>query len=108
MPRSRLPSTVLGGELDQVGAVIEGHDLDVLGQDLLVQFLGLGLDALEHILGLFAGAQQDDAFHRVILFLIAEFAQARRDADLDLADILQQHRRAVVHRHHDIADILGA
>ena len=39
-------------------------------------------------------------------FSIAELAQARRDADLDLADILHQHRRAVIHRQHDIADVL--
>ena len=30
---------------DQVAAVVEGNDFDVLGQDLLVEFLGLRLDA---------------------------------------------------------------
>ena len=106
MPRSRLCSTICVVSVDQVGAVVEGKDLDVLGQDLLVEFLGLGLDALQDILGLLAGAQQDDAFHRVVLLLVAELAQARRDADLHPADILDQHRRAVVHRQHDVADVL--
>ena len=106
MPRSRLSFHHAGGQRDQVGAVVEGHDLDVLGQDLFVELLGLGLDALQDVLGLFAGSHQDDAFHGVILFLEAELAQARRDADLHPADILHQHRRAVVHRQHDIADVL--
>ena len=35
----------LRGQRDQVAAVVEGNDLDVLGQDLLVELLGLGLDA---------------------------------------------------------------
>ena len=93
-------------QFDQVAAVVEGQDLDVLGQDLLVEFLGLRFDALQDVLGFLAGAQQDDAFHGVILLLKAELAQARRDADHHAADILDQHRRAVVHRQHDVADVL--
>ncbi len=92
--------------VDQVAAVVERHDLDVLGQDVIVEFLRLRLDPLEHVLCLLAGAQQDDAFDRVILLADAELAQPRRDADDDMADILDQHRRALVHRQHDIADIL--
>ena len=39
-------------------------------------------------------------------FLIAELAQPRRDADGDAADVLDQHRHAVVHRQDDVADVL--
>jgi hypothetical protein len=105
MPRSRFSLHDVGRQVDQIGPVVIGNDLDVLGQELLVQFLRLRLDALEHVLGLFAGAQQDDAFDRVVLLLVAELAQPRRDADDHAADILEQHRRAVVHGQDDIADV---
>ncbi len=82
-------------------------DLHVLGQDAVVQLAGLGLDPLQHVLRLLAGAHEDDAFHRVVLGLEAEFAEPGGDADLDAADVLDQHRRAVVDRQHDVADVLG-
>ena len=91
---------------NQVSAVVEGNNLDVLGQDCVVEFPGLGLDPLQHVLGLFTRSQQDDALHGVVLFFVAELAQARGDADDDTAHVLDQHRRAVVNRHHHIADVL--
>ncbi len=45
MPRSRLRLDGVGGEVDQVAAIVVGMDLYVRGQDLLVQFFGLGFDA---------------------------------------------------------------
>ena len=96
----------VGGQLDQVDAVVERMNLDVLGQDVVVELLRLRLDPLQHVLGLFAGALQDHALHRVVLFLVAELAQSRSDADDHVRDILHQHRRAVVHRQHHVADVL--
>ena len=81
-------------------------DLDVLRQDLLVEFLRLRLDPLQHVLGLRAGTQRDHALHRVVLLLETELAQPRRDADHHPTDILDQHRVAVVHRQHHVADVL--
>ena len=78
----------LGGEGDQVGAVVVRMDFDILGQDDVIEFLGLGLDAFQDVLGFFAGAQEDDAFHGVVLLLVAEFTEARGDADDHAADIL--------------------
>ena len=63
-------------QLDQIGPVVKRHDLDVLGQDLFVEFLRLRLDAFQNVLRFFAGAQEDHAFHRVVLLLVAELAQA--------------------------------
>ena len=72
-----------------------------------VELLRLRFDPLQHILGLLAGAQQDDAFDRVVLLLEAELAQARSDADRrPRPTSFTQHRRAVVHREHDVADVL--
>ena len=85
--------------------VVERNDLDVLGQDLLVELPRLRFDPLQHVLCLLARAQQDDAFDGVVLLLVAELAQARGDADGDAADILEQDGRAVVHGQHDVADV---
>ncbi len=71
----------VGGELHQFAAVVVGVDLDVLGQDVLVELLGLCLDAFQHILRLLAAPHQDDAFDRIIVLLEAELAQARGVAD---------------------------
>ena len=45
MPRSRLSSTVRVVSADQIAAIVERHDLDVLRQDRLVQLRCLRLDA---------------------------------------------------------------
>ena len=95
----------LGGQRDQVGAVVIGHDLDVFGQHAVIEFVGLGLDALEHVLGFFAGAQKNDALDGVVLFLVAEFAQARSDADHHAAHVLEQNRGAVMYGQHDVTDV---
>jgi hypothetical protein len=72
---------------------------------VLVEVADLGLDALQDVLGLLAGAQQDHALDGVVLGLEPELAQARRDADGHAADILDQHRRAVVDGQDDVSDI---
>ena len=65
------------GQLHQVAAVVVGTHLHVGRQDVFVQLLGLGLDALEDVLRLLAAAHHDDAFDRVIGLVEAELAQAR-------------------------------
>ena len=77
-----------------------------MGRICIVELPGLRLNPLQNVLGLLARAQQDDALHRVVLLLVAELAEARGDADDDAADVLDQHRGAVVHRHHHVADVL--
>ena len=93
-------------QLDQIAAVVERDNFDILGQDFIVEFLGLRLNPLQDVLGFFARAQQDDTLHGVVLLLVAEFTQARGDADGDAADVPHQHRGAVMHRQHHVADVL--
>ncbi len=81
-------------------------DLDVLGQDVPVEVLGLCFNALQHLLGLLARAHQDDTFHGVILVLVTKLAQARRVADHHAAKVLCQNGNAIAHRQHDVADVL--
>ena len=64
-------------------------------------------DALEDVLRLLAGEHEDDAFDPVVIVLETEFAQARRVADGDLADVADAHRHAVVVSHDDVADVFG-
>ena len=93
--------------MHQVAAVVIGADLHVLGQHLFVQLLGLLLDALQDVLGLFAAAHQDDAFHRVVVLVEPEFPQARGMANHHIADVADAHGSAIVAGHHDGANILG-
>src|ERR1700683_5417149 len=69
----------LRGQRDQVSAVVEGNNLDVLGQDGVVELPGLSLDPLQYVLGLLTCSPQDDALNRVVLFFVAELAKTRGD-----------------------------
>ena len=83
MPRSRLSRHGARRQRDEIAAVVVRHDLHVLRQHVVVELARLRFDALEHHLRLLAGAHEDDAFDRVVLFVEAELAEARRVADLD-------------------------
>ena len=78
----------LGRLRDQIAQVVERMNPDILREDVIVEFLRLRFDPFQDILGFFAGAQQDDALHRVVLFFVSELAQARCDTDHHTADIL--------------------
>src|SRR5579875_101313 len=93
-------------EMNEVAAVVIRMNANIRRQNVLVQVAGFGLNSFEHRLRLVAGAHQDDAFHGVIIFHKAEFAEARRVANHDFADIADAHRHAVLAADHDIADIL--
>src|SRR5690242_16230171 len=97
----------VSGQIHQPAAVVEGKNLHVLGENLLVELPGLFLHAFEHGLRLLAAAHEDDAFDRIIVALEAELAQAGRVADHDLADVLDANGRTFVTAHHDVADIRG-
>jgi len=82
-------------------------DLDVGWEDGAIELVGLSLDRLEHVLRLLAAQHKDDAFDRVVILLIAEFAEARRVADLDRADVLHADGHAVIGADHHVADVFG-
>ncbi len=89
----------VGGELEQVAAVEEGNDLHARRQDVLVELLDLGVDALRGSVGVVALLQQDDAFDDVavvdelavvaadcLLLLIGAGASPRLAGLADLAE----------------------
>ena len=77
----------IGGELYQLAAIVIWIDFDVRRQNALVQFLGLRFHSFQNILRLLSAKHQDDAFHGIVILLKAEFAQPRRVADDDVANI---------------------
>ncbi len=97
----------VGSELHQLATIVIGMDLDVGRQDGAIEFVGLGLDRLEHVLRLLAAQHEDDAFDRVIVLLIAELAEARRVADLDRADVLHANGHAIIGADNNVTDVFG-
>ncbi len=95
------------GQLHQVAAIVIRVDLDIGRQDSPIQLLGLGFDALEYVLRLLAAQHEDDPLNRVVILLIAEFAEPRSMADHDIANVLDADGNAVVAANDDVADIAG-
>src|SRR5690349_13097850 len=93
-------------ERDQLTAVVERVDLDVLRENAGVELLRHRLDALEHRLRLLAGAHQNDALDRVILIVITELSQPRRVSNDDVADVVHEDWRAVLDGEDDIPDVI--
>ena len=72
----------LGGEVDQVGAVVVGLDLHAGQQPagLVVELLDLGLDVLQGGQRFLALAQQDDALDHVVLVVTRRRPPEREDS----------------------------
>ena len=101
----------VGGDADQVAAVVIRTDADVARKHGLVDLFGFLLDAFEDVLGLLAAAHEDDAFDGVVVILCfvlkAEDAEARSVADFDVADVFDANGRAIVAGDDDFADVFG-
>src|SRR4029077_17669463 len=92
--------------IDERGAVEIGHDLYIVGLQLAVQFGGLGMHAVEHARRIFAALQQHGAFDDVAALANADDAVAFQVAELELAEIANEDRRAIVLGDDDIAEIV--
>ena len=91
--------------VDQVGTLVDRAHDHALGQRVL-DGGQLGLDGLDHVLGVLADAGQRHAQHH--FFAIAgDSAKARRRRLDDPGDIAQVDRHAVLGFEHDRADVLG-
>ena len=96
----------LGGLLNQIGAVVVRHDLDIRRQHAPVERLGQLLDFFQNDLRLLADAHQDDAFDGIVLTHVAELSEPRRVADRDGADVFHVDRNAGVRGDDDVADVV--
>ena len=75
----------LGGEGEEGAAIKEGDDGDAPGEDAVVEFLDLGVDAFEGLVGVLAFLQEEDAFDDVAVIFEA-LAIPRADGFADLAE----------------------
>src|ERR1700690_3509476 len=81
-------------------------DLDVRRQDLVVKFLRLCFDSLEDVLGLLAAQHENDALDGIVIFLEAEFAQARCVPDSYVSYITHSDGHALVGAHHNVSNVI--
>src|SRR5277367_651493 len=82
-------------------------NFDVGRQDLSVQFLGLSFDRFQDVLCLLPAQHQNDAFDRIVIFFVAEFAEARSVPDGYVSDITNADRHAFVGAHNDVSNVVG-
>ncbi len=92
--------------VDQVRAVEIGHDLNVVGLQLRVEFGDLGMHAFQNARRIFVAQQQHGSLDDVVLVVLADDAMALLVAELELAEIAHQDRRAVVLGDDDVAEIV--
>ena len=106
MPANTVCPTLSIVEIDQIGAIEIGHDLDVVGLQARIEFGDLGVHAVQHLRRIFVAQQQHGSFDDVVLVVLADDTVALLVAELELAEIAHQDRRAVVLGNDDIAEIV--
>ena len=90
----QLAAQIVDRALDQARTVVDRHDLDARRQRGLDGGQSL-LDGIDHRLGVFAVAHDDDAAHGLALAIELGDAIARRRPEAQLGDIAQQDGLAV-------------
>src|SRR5271170_902626 len=88
-------------------AVVIRMNLNVRGQDLVVQLLCLRFDSFEDGLSLLPAQHEDDALNRIVVFLEAELAQARCMPDRYISYFTHSDRHAFVRANYDVANVIG-
>ncbi len=94
-------------EANEIAAIVKGPDLYVRRQNAVIQFLRLFFHAGENVLRLLAAQHQDHAFDGIVIFLEAEFSEARSAPDGHFSDITHANRHAIIVSDDDITDIVG-
>ena len=93
--------------VDQLAAVIKRHDLQAIGQHLLlVDVMDPLLDAAHDLTGVAATDHLHDARHGLGLPILDDGALADFGAKLHVGDVLDQHRRALELLERDVAHVL--
>ncbi|MGY4297252.1 hypothetical protein ACVWXN_005347 [Bradyrhizobium sp. i1.4.4] len=97
----------VGGEFDQVPAIVDALDAHAGRQDAgVVDGLNELVDALDGWRALLTAAHQDDALHDVVGIVDAGNAETGFLADSDGGDVLDQHRIAVGLRDHGVGEVV--
>ena len=97
----------VGGDVDQVAAVVNALDTDTRRQYVgAVDLLDFGLDALDRRHALLAAAHQHDALYDVVVIVLPGDAEARQVSDRHGRDVADPYRHAVRGRDHGVADLV--
>ena len=91
----------------QPSAVVVGQDLHAFRQTAGVEFGDLVFDTLQHDARVFTFAHDHDAGDDVVVLVLADDAEPRHSANLDVGDVANQDRRGAARRHNDAADVVG-
>ena len=86
-----------GGDVDQLSAVVERHQLDAGRQAAVaVDLLDFRPHARHHVVGVQRAVHDHDRRDHVVLVVAAGLAEPRHIADRDLGDVLDEDRHAVL------------
>src|SRR5262249_58700827 len=94
------------GYMDQVGAVVVGHDAHALGEDALVELLDLLAYARQRRQGLLTAPHQDDPLDNVPLVILAHPPGGYLSADTYRAEVFDIDGSAVRGKHGHMGDIV--
>ncbi|MGY4290903.1 hypothetical protein ACVWXO_010169 [Bradyrhizobium sp. LM2.7] len=98
----------VGGELNQVAAVVDALDAHAGRQDAgIVDGLNELVDALDRRRALLATAHQHDALHDVVGLVEAGDTETRPLAHRNRGDVLHQHRIAAGLGHHGVGEVVN-
>ena len=81
--------------IDELGAIVVGHDAHA-GRQVALDLRQLDLDVLHHLARVLPDQHHHGAGDDLALAVLGDDAVAQRGAELDVGDLAQQHRRAVV------------
>src|ERR1700737_2618131 len=106
-PEDQVVEDRVGGDVDELAAIVVRHDLDTRGQDPpAIDALHLGLDAAQHVQRLLAPAHQDDALDDIVVVIPPGDPEARGRANLRLGHVPQEDRHAAHLRQDDVVDVV--
>src|SRR5262249_50437920 len=95
----------VGGEVNQVSAIVIRNNAHSLRQDAVIQLIHTFADALQSRQRLFPPSHQNNALHNIGLVVLSDFSDRNLSADTDFPNLLQINRSSVFRRDRDISDI---
>ena len=105
-PHQQVLDHGVGGQLDQVGAVVIGLDVHPGRQDVVVgDLVDLVVDVVERLQRVAAVAHEDRPLHDVGVEILPHDPQARRMPDRDVGDVAHADGRSVLLGDDHLADV---
>ena len=107
-PENQVVQYGVRGHGDQRRAVVKRNNPDARRQAaVVIDPVNGRLDLRNHVGGFFGAPLHDDCADHVVVRVAAQNAEPRPVADGDLADILHQHRNAVLLAQNDVLDVVN-